>query len=59
MRTITRVTQPFEWFDLFYNLGGVGEVFQPRNQGLASVLSKAQPEVEHGSSECVSLELWK
>ena len=54
MRTITRVTQPFEWFDLFYNLGGVGEVFQPRNQGLASVLSKAQPEEEYRSEECVS-----
>ena len=54
MRTIIRITQPFEWFDLFYNLGEVGEVFQPHNQGLASVLSKAQPEVEHGS-ECVSL----
>ena len=55
MRTMSRITQPLEWFDLFYNLGEVGEVFQPRNQGLASVIGKAQPEVEHGSKECVSL----
>ena len=51
---MSRITQPFEWFDLFYNLDEVDEVFQPHNQGLASVLNKAQPEVEHGS-ECVSL----